>query len=105
MKVRQMKSAKGNPVANQFIINNTSMVVPVNGPDGTCDRVLSGNAFQSYGSIISFCSFSGIVYLDEVYWDYSRTTGIYRNQFLGETKKETQAKINDGTYILANLNK
>ena len=41
---------------------------------------------------------------DENYWDYSSTTGRYRNKFLGETKKETQAKIDSGEYILTNLN-
>jgi hypothetical protein len=33
------------------------------------------------------------VYLDENKWDYSVTTGKYRNIFLGETRKETQKKI------------
>jgi hypothetical protein len=32
------------------------------------------------------------------------TTGKYRNQFLGETKKDTEAKIKSGEYILADLN-
>jgi hypothetical protein len=30
------------------------------------------------------------VYLDSNAWDYSVTTGKYRNQFLGETKRETE---------------
>ena len=45
-----------------------------------------------------------IVELDRDKWDYSKTTGKYRNQFLGETKKETQAKIDSGEYILTDLN-
>ena len=32
-------------------------------------------------------------------WDYSVTTGKYRNQFLNETKKETLAKLKSGEYI------
>ena len=42
--------------------------------------------------------------LDSYYWDYSVTTGKYRNQFLGETKAETQAKIDSGEYQLVDLN-
>ena len=90
MKIRQIISSNGNPVANQFIIND---------PEFT--------AFQSYDSVIVKTCFEDgkrVVYLDEKYWDYSKTTGKYRNQFLGETKKETQAKIDSGEYKLADLN-
>lgn len=59
--------------------------------------------FQSYESIIVKKS-KGKIYLDETYWDYSSTTGKYRNMFLGEDKKTTERKIADGTYILTNLN-
>jgi len=78
-----------NPIANQFIIN-----------DG------KGNEyFQSYQSIIVKRANDGKTYLDEYYWDYSRTTGKYRNQFLGDTSiAETRRKIKDGTYILTSLN-
>lgn len=44
------------------------------------------------------------VYLDKEFWDYSKTTGKYRNRFLGESKKETEKKIKKGIYLLANLN-
>lgn len=60
--------------------------------------------FQSYNSIIVKRSSDGTVYLDAIYWDCSRTTGKYRNEFLGETKKETELKIKSGLYILTNLN-
>ena len=43
------------------------------------------------------------IYLDENYWDYSVTTGKYRNIFLNETKKETEKKIANGTYELNKL--
>ena len=36
------------------------------------------------------------VVLDKTYWNYSVTTSKYRNQFLNESTKETQAKINSG---------
>ena len=61
--------------------------------------------FQSYDSIICrYFKDSRTLYLNSNMWDYSTTTGKYRNQFLGETKKETQAKIDSGEYILTNLN-
>jgi len=86
VKVRNMKSNSGRSVANQFEIETD---------DATY--------LQSYDSIIAK-RMIGVVYLDEYYWDYSTTTGRYRNMFLGETKKETQAKIDSGEYILTNLN-
>jgi hypothetical protein len=43
--------------------------------------------------------------LDQKYWNYSNTTGKYRNIFLGETIKDTKAKIKSGEYILTDLNK
>ena len=59
--------------------------------------------FQSYNSVIAKIE-NGITFLDENKWDYSKTTGKYRNIFLGETKKETEKKINSGVYKLINLN-
>lgn len=59
--------------------------------------------FQSYGSIIARKDRNGIS-LDARYWDYSKTTGKYRNLFLNEDKKETERKIADGIYKLENLN-
>ncbi len=61
------------------------------------------SVFQSYDSIIARKIFD-VVDLDSVYWNYSKTTSKYRNQFLGETTKETQAKINSGEYTLTDLN-
>ena len=92
MKVSNMTSNKGNKIANQFIITD---------PD--YPKVI----FQSYDSVIAQiggADGADTVYLDSTYWDYSVTTSKYRNQFLGETKKETQAKIDSGEYILTNLN-
>ena len=86
MKVENMRSTNGNKVANQFIIRECSSVY-----------------FQSYNSIIAVNDYGNIT-LDENKWDYSVTTGKYRNQFLGESKKETQKKIDSGEYILADLN-
>lgn len=74
-------------VKNQFIITTNE-----------------GRYFQSYNSIIAF-KCNGKVYLDAANWDYSNTTGKYRNMFLHETKKETESKIKSGEYILTDLNK
>ena len=86
MQVTNMTSNKGNKIANQFIIS-----------DGSVDY------FQSYNSMI-VKKVEGKVYLDERYWNYSVTTSKYRNIFLNENTKETQQKINEGTYTLTNLN-
>jgi hypothetical protein len=90
MKVRQMIGSAGNPVANQFIIR-------------TNEQAGAAEYFQSYESIIAKKSNEGVT-LDEYYWNYSRTTSKYRSMFLGESTKETQAKIDSGEYKLANLN-
>ena len=64
-----------------------------------------GETLQSYESIIVYRSFAfHPIKLDKKYWNYSKTTSKYRNQFLGETTKETQSKIASGEYILTNLN-
>lgn len=103
MKVTNMTSNSGNSVANQFIIDGAVVQLP--------DDTYTGTMFQSYDSNIVLiahdCGNTGNihrVFIDENYWDYSVTTGKYRNQFLGETKKETQEKIDSGEYTLVNLN-
>lgn len=87
MKVKNMTNKNCQAVPNQFIIENNGRTY-----------------FQSYDSIIACMSVSGRIELDREKWDYSKTTGRYRNLFLGETKKETQAKIDSGEYVLTNLN-
>ena len=71
----------------------------------------TGTMFQSYDSNIVFVAQdhgkAGIVsqvFLDERYWDWSKTTGKYRNDFLGEGIAETRKKIESGEYKLVNLN-
>ena len=101
MKVTNMTSNKGNKIANQFIIYDDN----------------NNKYFQSYKSIIAKIENNDVieniginyqrnkkVYLDKNYWDYSVTTGKYRNIFLNETKRETEKKIKDGVYTLTNLN-
>lgn len=52
--------------------------------------------FQSYDSVIVKIQ-NGKVTLGKN-WKYSVTTSKYRSQFLGETTKETQAKLDSGEY-------
>tara|TARA_R110002012_G_C11442959_1_gene590836 strand:+ start:516 stop:791 length:276 start_codon:yes stop_codon:yes gene_type:complete len=86
--VQNFISNSGNPVANQFKIRTPRAVL-----------------FQSYRSIIAKKDTrTGKVTLDKYYWDYSTTTGKYRNQFLGEGIAETREKIKSGKYKLKNLN-
>lgn len=81
-----VSNRSGRPVANQFIIRDEGY-----------------EYFQSYDSVIVKRG-KGKVYLDPNYWDYSATTGKYRNEFLGESKKETQAKLDSGVYEFMDLN-
>lgn len=86
MNFRNITNARGTKVPNQFIIN-----------------IDNKEYFKSYDSMIVKIE-NGRVYLDETYWDYSSTTSKYRNQFLGDTTKETQRKIKSGEYTLTDLN-
>jgi len=85
-KTTNMISNKGNKIANQFVIYTDN-----------------GSIFQSYNSTIVKID-SGKTYLDINKWDYSKTTGKYRNMFLNENKKQTEQKIKSGEYILTDLN-
>ena len=88
-KVENFKSSKsGQPIANQFIITLQNGI----------------EVFQSYNSIIAVKA-NGETYLDYDRWDFSRTTGKYRNIFLNENTKETRYKIKHGKYGLVHLNK
>lgn len=79
-KVENMRGNSGREIPNQFIIY---------GEDFTL--------FQSYNSPIA------LFYMGKRYifknWDYSVTTGKYRNLFLRETKQETLKKLKSGEYI------
>ncbi len=92
MKVQNMTSHSGNKVANQFVVTGEH-------------TGQSGQFFQSYDSVIAFSPADGsTVTLDRTYWDYSRTTSKYRNQFLNMTTAEIKAGIKSGSIILADLN-
>ena len=80
-------SRSGKAIANQFIITLE------NG-----DRM-----FQSYKTVIALITKQGDVLLDKD-WNYSVTTSRYRNKFLNEITSTTQKKIDNGTYLLTDLN-
>jgi len=87
--VQNMVSSNGNKVPNQFEIFTKSY-----------------KYFQSYRTIIAKIRLKDRqVFLDKNYWDYSTTTGKYRNEFLREGIAETRKKIESGEYKLVNLNK
>ena len=98
MKVENIESNNGNKIANQFVITDN-------------DNGNKKEYFQSYNSMIVKKIYAHLgcdvveTFLDKKYWNYSNTTGKYRNIFLGETIKDTRAKIKNGTYILTDLNK
>jgi len=79
-RVDNMESSRGNDISNQFIISGADFTL-----------------FQSYRSPIALRK-DGKTYIFKD-WDYSTTTGKYRNQFLGETKAETLRKLKNKEYI------
>ena len=82
MKVQNLTSRQGNSIPNQFEVTTTE-----------------GRYFQSYQSMIVFIPNNNTPIQLGKDWEYSTTTGKYRNLFLNETKKETEAKLKNGTYI------
>ena len=94
-----MKVSNAWGVPNQFLIEEEGR--------GALGNFLTRKTFQSYESTIAVITHredKTVIELDEYFWDYSTTTGKYRNKFLGENKKETQKRIDSGEYKLVNLN-
>lgn len=93
VRVSNMYSPRGGQVPNQFVIETEE-----------------GTYFQSYGSVIAFIPNASnnanlLTVLDANKWDFSSTTGKYRNQFLRvDGKCEVEKRIKEGRYILADLN-
>ena len=92
MKVENFTNSRGNKVKNQFFIMDNDVIY-----------------FQSYNIIIAKKDLrhdrkGKCITLDKTYWDYSSTTGKFRNLFLGENIAETRKKIASGEYQLENLN-
>lgn len=75
MKIENMKSTKGNKVANQFIIEFGNYT-----------------AFQSYSTLIAVYDHENdTLYLDEK--KYSVTTSKYTNMFINEYQPLTISKV------------
>ena len=82
IEVKNMTSSRSwREVPNQFVIKTNK-----------------GVYFMSYSTVIAFKERGTRKMTLSEGWDYSRTTGKYRNQFLGESKAETQKKIDSGEY-------
>ena len=89
MKVTNMISNRGNKIANQLIIT-----------DDDNNRI-----FQSYNTIIAkIPSDNSQKILLDVNWDYSKTTGKYRNIFLNDNKQGILKGIKEHKYLVTNLN-
>ena len=93
--VEPMTTRGGNASANQLIMSDPH-----------------GETFVSYGTKICYRSFDKYgperrpkYVFDEYYWDYSRTTSKYRNEFLGFGVAECRKGIKEGWIKLTDLNK
>lgn len=86
MKVTNLRSSSGNKVPNQYSIETGNSII-----------------FQSYDSIIAEVT-KGIIYLDPVYYNYSKTTSKYLYMFLNMNKKEIQEGLRSGKIQFKNLN-
>ena len=93
--VEQMTSRSGNVVPNQAILSD-----------------MTGKTFVSYGSKIVYQSkdraSDGLpleIIVDENYWDYSRTTGKYRNEFMNMGVQDVRDHIKEGRIQVGNLNR
>ena len=87
VEVRHFTGQTGRPIPNQYMLYLDDCVV-----------------FQSYKSVIAKKFNDGSVLLDKKYWCWSKTTGKYRNIFLGEDGRATEKKIKSGEYRLTDLN-
>jgi len=101
IKVENMTSNRGNKIANQFIITHL------------IETGYIREYFQSYKSMIAMRSYypfdtdlnkNQVVFLDPDFWNYSRTTSKYLNQFLGLTSKEIKLLIDADAFEFRNLN-
>ena len=93
--VENMTSRSGNIVPNQVILSD-----------------MTGKTFVSYGSKIVYKSKDraddGLpleIVMDDRYWDYSRTTGKYRNEFMNMGVQQVRDHIKTGRIKIGDLNR
>lgn len=79
MRMSPMIGHSGRPVVNQYVIH-----------------LPHGRVFKSYDSLIVYKGAGGVFLGPD--WDYSRTTGKYRNLFMGESINDIRRKIKSGDY-------
>jgi len=60
--------------------------------------------FQSYETVVAKVDHNFKIFLDEKYWDASKTTAKYRNMFLNKSTTEIKTMIHSGQIELVNLN-
>ena len=90
MLVTNLQSPRsGKPVANQYLIVMD---------DGT-------RIFRSYLSNVCRIAPDGTIYLDEYYWNYSRTTIKYLKKFLQMNIEQIHANIRAGIFKMVELNR
>lgn len=90
MLVTNLQSPRsGQPVANQYLIVMD---------DGT-------RIFRSYLSNVCKIDPNGTIYLDEYYWNYSRTTTKYLKEFLQMNIEQIHANMRAGIFKTNNLNR
>ena len=89
MIVQNMTSQNGNKIPNQFIVKLPENVT----------------IFRSYNTVIAQ-NRNGKIVLDSKALEYSTTTTKYLKQFLNtsDSKKQLQAKIENGFYQVEDLN-
>ena len=95
MKIQCQTNSRGNKVVNQFIITSEGR--------GALGNFTKKEVFQSHDKVIAVRTVwpdETRIELDRNSWDCSVTIDKYRTLFLGETKKETQKKIDSGEYSL-----
>jgi hypothetical protein len=61
--------------------------------------------FTSYTRKVALVTAEGQTWLDSCYWNYSRTTSRYRNEFLGLSTPEIMRGLESGALKLTNLNR
>lgn len=116
LKVKNMKSHAGNDVPNQFIItaNNVSVIFDTkqdfcNDTEYKCAdgkyqyEISSCSVFQSYNALVCIRDYVGRIFIDERYYQYSKTTSKYLSQFLGMDSKEIAKAIKDGKIYLCEI--
>lgn len=91
LKVEPMHTDAGREISNHFVINT--------------DEGEYYQGLRTERSIIAFKDRNGQITLDKNYWNYPNPIEKNRERFLNESDEETERKVKDGVYQLADLNR